>query len=178
MSEWSQSLTLTKMWAEVSSSAPHVLQVGLLLNPIRYRCLLRVWCSVRRPKTTLHCVLLEDSNQAFVVGLGLEINSSARLWVLQGPRHSAKCWLSNQRLIFFYYYNHYYLTAIWLTPGGSSTHLHKNRTQNTEDGTHIKITKKEKKFVANWDVRAVSRLCELHPGICLTTKEKAWKTLS
>jgi len=26
-------------------------------------------------------------------------------------------------------------------------------------------------------VRAVPRLCELHPGICLTTEEKARKTL-
>jgi hypothetical protein len=28
-----------------------------------------------------------------------------------------------------------------LTPGGSSTHLHTNCTPNTEDGTHITITK-------------------------------------
>ena len=27
-------------------------------------------------------------------------------------------------------------------------------------------------------MRAVPRLCELYPGICLTTEEKAWKTLS
>jgi hypothetical protein len=27
-------------------------------------------------------------------------------------------------------------------------------------------------------VRAVPRLCELYPGICLTTEEKAWKNLS
>jgi hypothetical protein len=27
-------------------------------------------------------------------------------------------------------------------------------------------------------VRAVLRLCELYPGICLTTEEKAQKTLS
>ena len=27
-------------------------------------------------------------------------------------------------------------------------------------------------------VRAVLRLCELHPGICLITDEKAWKNLS
>jgi hypothetical protein len=30
-----------------------------------------------------------------------------------------------------------------LTPSGSSTHLHKNSTQNTEDGIHITITKKK-----------------------------------
>jgi hypothetical protein len=41
-------------------------------------------------------------------------------------------------LVYYYYY--YYLTAIGLTPGGISTHLHTNSTQNTEDGTHITIT--------------------------------------
>jgi hypothetical protein len=40
----------------------------------------------------------------------------------------------------YYYYYYYYLTAIGLTPGGSSIHLHTNSTQNTEDGTHITIT--------------------------------------
>jgi hypothetical protein len=41
----------------------------------------------------------------------------------------------------YYYYYYYYLTAIGLTPGGSSTHLHTNGAQNTEDGTHITIIK-------------------------------------
>jgi len=27
-------------------------------------------------------------------------------------------------------------------------------------------------------MRAVPRLCEFHPGICLTIEDKAWKTLS
>jgi len=63
-----------KMWTEVSSSLPHFLQVGLLLNPIIYRCLLRVLCPVRRPVMTLDCVLLKESNWAFVAGLGPEIN--------------------------------------------------------------------------------------------------------
>ena len=27
-------------------------------------------------------------------------------------------------------------------------------------------------------MRAVPRLCEFYPGICLTTEEKAWKNLS
>jgi hypothetical protein len=44
-----------------------------------------------------------------------------------------------------YYYYYYYLTAIGLTPSGSSIHLHTNSTQNTEDGTHITITKERKK---------------------------------
>jgi hypothetical protein len=73
-----------------------------------------------------------------------------------------------------YYY--YYLTAIGFTPGGSSTHLHTNSTQNTTDGTHNNY--KEKNWVVNWEVQAVPRLCELYPGICLTTEEKARKKLS
>jgi hypothetical protein len=83
----------------VSSSVPHFLQVGLLLNPITYRCLLRVLHPVRRPVTTLDCVLLKESNQAFVAGLGPEINFRACLWVLQGPHHIAKCLLSIHCLI-------------------------------------------------------------------------------
>jgi hypothetical protein len=39
---------------------------------------------------------------------------------------------------------HYYLTAIGLTPGGSSTHLHINSTQNTEDETHVTNKLEEK----------------------------------
>jgi hypothetical protein len=59
-----------------------------------------------------------------------------------------------------------YLTAIGLTPGGSSTsHIH---TQTV----HI-VQRKE-----NWEVRSVARLWELYPGICLTAEEKARKNLS
>ena len=53
-----------KMCAEVSSSAPHFLQVGLSLSPITCRCLLRVLCPVSRPITALVCVLLKDSSRA------------------------------------------------------------------------------------------------------------------
>jgi hypothetical protein len=63
-------------------------------------------------------------------------------------------------------YIYIYITAIGLTPGGSSTsHIY---TQTI----HI-IQRKE-----NWEVLAVLRLCELYPGICLTTEEKARKNLS
>jgi uncharacterized membrane protein len=62
-----------------------------------------------------------------------------------------------------------FLTAIGLTPGGSS--LHTNSTQSTENGTYIIINK-------YWEVRAVPRLCELYPVICLTTEEKSLKNLS
>jgi len=45
-----------------------------------------------------------------------------------------------------------------------STHLHTDDTQN--------------KTINLGRERAVPRLCELYPGICLTTGEKAWKNLS
>jgi len=89
-----------KMWTDVSSSVPHFLQVGLLLSPITYKYLLKVLCPVRRPITTLDCVLLKDNNRALVARLGPEINSQACLCVLQGPRHNTKCWFSIQCFIF------------------------------------------------------------------------------
>ena len=88
-----------KLWTEVSS-VPHFLQMGLLLSPITYKCLLRVLCPVRRPITALDCVLLKDNNRAFVAKLGPKINSRACLCVLQGPCHNTKCWLSIQHCIF------------------------------------------------------------------------------
>jgi hypothetical protein len=57
---------LQRMWAEVSSSAPHFLQSALSLSPIRWRCLYRVLCPVRSPVTTLECSLLRDKNLAWV----------------------------------------------------------------------------------------------------------------
>jgi hypothetical protein len=42
---------------------------------------------------------------------------------------------------------------------------------------HLGTEKCTTKFLI-WEVRAVPRLCELYPGICLTTEEKAWKNLS
>ena len=85
-----------KMWTEVSSSVPHFLQVGLLLSPIIYRCILKVLCPVSRPITTLDCILLKDSNWAPVARLGPEISSQACLCVhrlslcTQGPCHNAR----------------------------------------------------------------------------------------
>jgi len=88
-----------KMWTEVSSSVPHFLQMGLLLNPIIYRCLLKVLCPVSRPITTLDCVLLKDNNRAPIARLGPEINPQACLCVLQGPCHNARCCFSIQCFI-------------------------------------------------------------------------------
>jgi len=91
---------LPKICTEVSSSVPHFLQVGLLLNPTTRRCLLKVLCPVSRPITALDCVLLKDNNQAPVARLGPEINSRAYLCLPQGPRHNARCCLCVHRFIF------------------------------------------------------------------------------
>jgi hypothetical protein len=42
-----------KMWAEVSSSVPHLLHNGLSDSPSRWKCLLRLLRPVRRPVTSL-----------------------------------------------------------------------------------------------------------------------------
>ena len=68
----------------------------------------------------------------------------------------------------------YLLTVIGLSPGGSSTvHIY---TQT------IHRTTQNKQYIEQHNnfgrVRAVPRLGELYPGICLTTEEKARKNLS
>ena len=100
MFEWNQSFTLTQKWIEVSSPVPHFLQVGLLLSPILYRCLLKVLCPVSRPITTLDCVLSKDKSLVFAAGLRPEIISRACLWMLPRPRHLAKCCFSIRLFIF------------------------------------------------------------------------------
>jgi hypothetical protein len=47
-----------RIWAEDSSSVPRLIHKGLLVSPIKWICLLRVLCPVRRPVITLDCVLL------------------------------------------------------------------------------------------------------------------------
>jgi len=65
------------------------------------------------------------------------------------------------------------LTAIGLTPGGSSTvHIY---TQTMHKTTQKKQYIEQHKNFGR--VRAVSGLCELYPGIWLTTEEKARKNL-
>ena len=86
-----------RMWAEVSSSAPHFLHSGLSDSPIRWWCLLRVLCPLRRPVTALGCVLLKDRNLALAPRQGPEISSWACLWV--SPRPHTQCWLTNQCLM-------------------------------------------------------------------------------
>ena len=68
----------------------------------------------------------------------------------------------------------YLLTAIGLSPGGSSTvHIY---TQTIHRTTQNKQYTEQQKDLGR--VRAVPRVCELYPGICLTTEEKARKNLS
>jgi len=64
----------------------------------------------------------------------------------------------------------YLLTTIWLAHGGSSTVHTCTQTihRKTQNKRYIKKIGR---------MRAVPRLGELYPGICLTTEEKARKTL-
>ena len=89
-----------KMWNEVSSSVPHLQQMGLLPSPIMHKCLLKVLCPASRPITTLVWVLLKDNNRAPVARSGPEINSQACLCVLQGPHHNARCCFPIQQFKF------------------------------------------------------------------------------
>ena len=88
-----------RMWAEVSSSAPHVLHNVLSGSPIRWRCPLRVLRPVKRPLIALDCDLLKDRNLALAPRHGPEISIRVCLCVLPRPRHHTQCWLTNQRLI-------------------------------------------------------------------------------
>ena len=71
-----------KMFTQVSFSVPHFLQVGLLLSPTIYKCLLKVLYPVRRPIAPVDCVLLKENNWALVARLGPETNSQACLYAL------------------------------------------------------------------------------------------------
>jgi hypothetical protein len=75
----------------------------------------------------------------------------------------------------------YLLTAIGLTPGGSSTvHIYTQTIKNDTKQKYIE-QHKNKQYIEQHKygrVRAVPRLCKLYPGICLTTEEKARKNLN
>jgi hypothetical protein len=73
-------------------------------------------------------------------------------------------------IIFIYLF----LTAIGLTPCGSITVYIYTQTVHRIQRTEHTYQKGKK----NWEVQAVPRLCDLYPGICLTTEEKAQTTLS
>jgi hypothetical protein len=57
-----------RKWVEVSSSAPQLLHKGVFISPIKWRCLLRVLCPVRRLVLTLEC----DISLVLAVRLGPE----------------------------------------------------------------------------------------------------------
>ena len=88
-----------RIWAEVSSSTPHLLQSGLSSSPSRWRYLLRVLSPVKKPVTALDWVLLKDRNLALAPRQCPRISSRACLWVSPRPCHRTQCWLTNQRLI-------------------------------------------------------------------------------
>jgi hypothetical protein len=68
----------------------------------------------------------------------------------------------------------YLLTANGLSPGGSSTvHIYTKTIDRTTQNKQY--TEQHNNFGR---VRAVPRLGELYPDICLTTEEKARKNLS
>jgi hypothetical protein len=75
------------------------------------------------------------------------------------------------------------LTAIGLAPGGSSTVQIYTQTVHRTTKNKQYIEQHKKKYIEQHkdvigSVRAVPRLCELYPGICLTTEKKAQKNLS
>jgi len=70
----------------------------------------------------------------------------------------------------------YLLTAIGLAPGGSSTvHIYIQTMHRTIQNKQYRYIEQHKNFGR---MRAVPRIGELYPGICLTTEEKARKNLS
>jgi hypothetical protein len=81
---------------------------------------------------------------------------------------------SSSRDIYQYMILIYLLTAIGLSPGGSSTvHIY---TQTVHRTTQNKQYIEQNNNYGR--VRAVPRLGLLYPGICLTTEEKARENLS
>jgi len=67
----------------------------------------------------------------------------------------------------------YLLTAIGLSPGGSSTvHIYTQTVHRTTQNKQY--TEQHNNFER---VRTVHRICELYPGICLKTEEKSRKQL-
>jgi hypothetical protein len=79
-----------RMWVKELSFVAHLLFKGILVSPSNWRCLLKVLCPVRRPTTTLDCVLLRDESLVFVAQLGPKFNYQTCQWVLLRTHHLAK----------------------------------------------------------------------------------------
>jgi hypothetical protein len=71
----------------------------------------------------------------------------------------------------FYLYMIYLLTAIALSPHGS-THLHTNNTKNNANNNQTTQITTDVEECGPCPV-----FCEFYPGICLTTEEKAFASL-
>jgi hypothetical protein len=73
-----------------------------------------------------------------------------------------------------YHHHHHHhdrhLTAIGLTPGGSSIHLHTNSTQKTEGRTHITITRGEKKQLQEKKLRSKFKMTILFDNLGLAIR--------
>jgi len=96
---------------------PFLQQMGLFLNPIIYKCLLKVLCPVRRLITTLDSVPLKDSNRALVARSGPEINLRGCACVLQEPRHITRypaLYLSSKVVLRDPKYGHSFEIIEWL----------------------------------------------------------------
>jgi hypothetical protein len=86
-------------------------------------------------------------------------------------------------MIYFFIFNCNWVATRWQL---FSTHIHTNNTENDTKQTIYRTKQKihrttQKMHLATKKlrrVRAVPRLCGYHPGICLTTEEKAWENLS
>jgi hypothetical protein len=102
MPECTQGFTSTKDVGGGFILPSTLLHNGLFVSPIKWRCLLRVLCPVRRPVTTLDCILLRDRSLALVPRQGPRINYQACLRVLPRLRHCPQCWFVNQRIILFF----------------------------------------------------------------------------
>jgi len=70
------------------------------LDPLHVNVFSRCYVHLRRPITSLDCVLLKDNNRAPLARLGPQINYRDCLCVPQGQRHNARCCHSIQRFIF------------------------------------------------------------------------------
>jgi hypothetical protein len=69
-----------KIWAEVSSSAPHFLHKGLSLSSSMWRCLLKVLCPVSRPVTTLEICVITELTVIIFHGSQFFISIMTNLW--------------------------------------------------------------------------------------------------
>jgi hypothetical protein len=101
------------------------------------------------PGATVSCPHLDPPDTADRIGVFPSRSQCLKGWSAPAGipwRGQTVVVVSRHRVPGYYYYDYYYyyLTAIGLTPGGSSNiYLRTNSTRNTEDGTHITITRKK-----------------------------------